>query len=227
MGRDELLSVDNTPLHDRPPLLIDAIVNDDLRVKVLVLHMRSLGGIDETRNQIKRLEQAQSVGRMINDIQRKKNVKLAVIGDFNAFEFPDGYVDLAGVIQGDFDPAESLVCFEPGVSCDDVVRQDLVNEILSLPPEERYSFVFRASAQILDQVMTSRKLSKFVTGLEIARGNADAARLLVDDDGTLADLAVRASDHDGLVLYVCKDDDDCFDDEDDDDDDDDEDDDDD
>ncbi|MEM1176525.1 MAG: lamin tail domain-containing protein, partial [Pseudomonadota bacterium] len=214
LGKDELLSVDGSPLHDRPPLLLDAIINEDLRVKVLALHMRSLGGIEETRNQIKRLEQAQSVGRMINDIQRKRKVKLAVVGDFNAFEFPDGYVDLAGVIQGDFDAAESLVCTV--AACDDVVERDLVNEILNAPEEERYSFVFNASAQILDQVMTSRKLSKLVTDIEFARGNADAARLLVEDDGTLADLAVRASDHDGIVLYVCKDDDDCFDDDDDD-----------
>ena len=28
---------------------------------------------------------------------------------------------------------------------------------------------------------------------------------LVEDDGTLDDLELRASDHDGLVLYVCKD----------------------
>lgn len=62
--------------------------------------------------------------------------------------------------------------------------------------------------------MTSRKLAKFVTGLEFARGNADAAEELVEDDGTLDELALRASDHDGLVLYLCKDDD-CDDDDDD------------
>ena len=67
-----------------------------------------------------------------------------------------------------------------------------------------------------DHAMTSRKLSKFVTDLQFARGNADAATALGDDDGTEGELALRASDHDGLVLYICKDDDDCDEDDDDD-----------
>ena len=93
------------------------------------------------------------------------------------------------------------------------------NEILNIDPAERYSFIFRDSfnpegsrgdAQILDQAMTSKKLTKSVTGLEFARGNADAAAVLVEDDGTLDELSLRASDHDGLVLYFCKDNDDCL-----------------
>ncbi|MDX1517856.1 MAG: lamin tail domain-containing protein [Woeseiaceae bacterium] len=228
LGADELFTFDNPPsaLHDRPPLLIDAILGEDLRVKVMVLHMRSLGGIETERVQRKRLEQALSVAQKIEEIQdAKRNVKLVVLGDFNAFEFTDGYVDVAGIIQGRFEPTASLVCSSAG--CPDVVTQDLTNEVLNIDPSERYSFIFRDSfnadgsrgdAQILDQAMTSRKLSKFVTGLEFARGNADAAEELVEDDGTLDELSLRSSDHDGLVLYLCKDDDDCGDDDSDDDD---------
>ena len=222
LGADELFAGDSppSPLHDRPPLLIDAILDEDLRVKVMVLHMRSLGGIETERVQRKRLEQALSVAQKVQDIQRKKkNVKLVVIGDFNAFEFTDGYVDVAGIIQGDFDPAQSLICSL--ANCPDLVDRDLTNEILNIDPAERYSFIFRDSfnadgsrgdAQILDQAMTSRKLAKFVTDLAFARGNADAAEELVEDNGTLDELSLRASDHDGLVLYLCKDDDDCEDD---------------
>jgi len=225
LGADELFTFDDpdSPLHDRPPLLIDAILDEDLRIKVMVLHMRSLGGVTTERTQRKRLEQALSVAEKVQEIQRKKGQKkLLVIGDFNAFEFTDGYVDLAGLIQGNFDPAESLVCSY--ATCLDLVTPDLTNEILNIDPAERYSFIFRDSfnpagsrgdAQILDQAMTSKKLAKFVTGLEFARGNADAAEELVEDDGTLDELSLRASDHDGLVLYLCKDDDDCFDDDDD------------
>jgi hypothetical protein len=219
LGADELFTFDEppSPLHDRPPLLIDAILGEGLRAKVMVLHMRSLGGIEGERTQRKRLAQALSVAQMVQDIQTsKKNVKLLVIGDFNAFEFTDGYVDLAGIIKGDFDPTQSLVCSFS--VCADLVTQDLTDEILNIAPSERYSFIFRDSfnaagsrgdAQILDHAMTSKKLAKFVTGLEFARGNADAAEELVEDDGTLDDLALRASDHDGLVLYICKDDDEC------------------
>ncbi len=227
LGADELFSFDGTALHDRPPLLLDATLDEDLRVEVMVLHMRSLGGIATERVQRKRLAQALSVAQMVEDIQSKKrNVKLVVIGDFNAFEFTDGFVDVAGIIKGEFDPQQSLVC--SFASCPDIVTRDLTNVLLTIDPAERYSFIFRDSfnadgsrgdAQILDHAMTSRKLTKFVTGLEFARGNADAAEELVEDDGTLDELALRASDHDGLVLYLCKDDDDCDDDDDDDDDD--------
>ena len=214
LGADELFMFDNPPsaLHDRPPLLIDTILSEDLRVMVMVLHNRSLGGITTERVQRKRLAQAQSVAQMIEGIQSKKNVKLVVIGDFNAFEFTDGYVDVAGIIKGDFDPAQSLVCSL--TACPAIVTNALTDEILNINANERYSFIFRDSfnaagsrgdAQILDHAMTSKKLAKFVTGLEFARGNADAAEELVEDDGTLDDLELRASDHDGLVLYVCKD----------------------
>ncbi len=218
LGADEQFDFDNPPsaLHDRPPLLLKAICDGEFRISVMVLHMRSLGRIETERTQQKRFEQAMSVARKVQDIQKSnRKVKLVVIGDFNAFEFTDGYVDLAGIIKGDFDPTQSLVCTFN--SCVDLVKPNLTDEVLNIVPSERYSFIFRDSfnpngsrgdAQILDHAMTSKRLGKHVTGLEFARGNADAAEELVEDDGTLDDLTLRASDHDGLVLYLCKDDDD-------------------
>lgn len=209
LAADELFMFEDevSPLHDRPPLLLDAVLSEDLRVKVLAVHMRSLSRIETPRVQRKRLEQAQSIARLVEDIQKKRNVKLVVAGDFNAFEFTDGYVDVAGIIAGDFNPTESLAC--ESAPCPDLVARDLENQVTTIDPNDRYSFVFRGNAQILDQALTSRKLSKLVTGLEFARGNSDAAAILVEDAGVEAELPVRASDHDGLVLYVCKDDDDC------------------
>ena len=55
--------------------------------------------------------------------------------------------------------------------------------------------------------MTSAGLGDLVQDLEYGRGNADAAEELLDDNGTLAPLSLRSSDHDGLVLYVFKDED--------------------
>jgi len=181
----------------------------------MVLHMRSLGGIEGTRTQQKRYEQAQSVAGKIQDIQEADpEVNLVVLGDVNAFEFTDGYVDLAGIVKGDFDPNESVVCAVN--DCVDLVSPNLVDEVLNLDPEERYSFIFRDSfnaagsrgdAQILDHAMTSQGLVPLVTGLEFARGNVDAAEELVEDDGTLDQLVLRSSDHDGLVLYFFRDED--------------------
>jgi hypothetical protein len=217
LGAAELFAFDvpASALHDRPPLLLAAICDGAFPISVMVLHMRSLGGIETERTQQKRFEQAQSVAQKVQDIQiADPNVNLVVIGDFNAFEFTDGYVDLAGIIKGDFDPDQSLVCSFN--SCIDLVTPDLTDELLNIAPSERYSFIFRDSfnrdgsrgdAQILDHAITSQRLGGLVTGLEFARGNADAAEELVEDDGTLDDFRLRASDHDGLVLYLSKDED--------------------
>jgi hypothetical protein len=216
LGASETLSVDGSLLHYRPPLVLEGTLNDSFPISVMGLHMRSLGGIETARTQQKRYEQAQSVAQMVQDIQdADPNVNLVVIGDFNAFEFTDGYVDLAGIIKGDFNPDESLVCSSN--SCVDLVSPDLTDEVLEIEDTtERYSFIFRDSfnpagsrgdAQVLDHAMTSAAMSSVVNGLEFARGNADAAEEFVEDDGTLGDLELRASDHDGLVLYVFRDED--------------------
>jgi len=215
LGAAEILSVDGSLLHDRPPLLLEGTVKDTFPVSVMVLHMRSLNNIESERTQVKRLEQALSVAQKVQDIQTANpNVNLVVLGDFNAFEFTDGYVDLAGIIKGEFNPDQSLVC--SFAVCADLVSPNLTDEVLNINPQERYSFIFRDSfnsdgsrgdAQILDHAMTSQGLDGLVTGLEYARGNADAAEELNEDDGTLGELALRASDHDGLVLYIFRDED--------------------
>ncbi len=215
LGADELLSVDGSLLHDRPPLLLEGTIADAFPISVMVLHMRSLNGIEGDRTQQKRYEQAQSVAQKVQDIQSlNPDVNLVVLGDFNAFEFTDGFVDLAGIVKGDYNPDESVVCSQR--DCVDLVSPNLIDEVLNVEPEERYSYIFRDSynsegsrgdAQILDHAMTSQALGPLVTGLEFARGNADAAAELVEDDGSLGDLTLRASDHDGLVLYIFRDED--------------------
>lgn len=202
-GADEMLSVDGSLLHDRPPLLLDAAYvgnGGPFPVRVMVVHMRSLLGIDNAstadRVRRKRLDQAQSVARMAQEIQRAgPETRLVVMGDFNAFEFTDGYVDVVGQIRGRFDPAASLL------SGPDLVDPDLTDEVERLAPRERYSFVFDGTAQAIDHALASRALVSWIRGAAYGRGNADAALSLMDDDRT----PLRASDHDGLVLFLMSD----------------------
>ena len=180
-------------LHDRPPLVLRAWTGLLLPINVMVVHNRSLGGIETPRVQQKRFEQAQSIAQKVQDIQTARPWSaLVVIGDFNAFEFSDGYVDAVGHIRGSFDPADALL------SGADLVDPDLINQVTAIDEGARYSFVFRGSAQVLDHALTSSRLDLRVRGLEYARGNADAAVDLINDDTTL----LRASDHDGLVLFL-------------------------
>ena len=203
LSKDEILDFDGSLLHDRPPLLLEGrSINEgaDYPIAVMVVHNRSLSRIDDpntgARVRAKRLAQAESIARSVNDLQTANpDIRLIVLGDFNAFQFSDGYVDAVGVIAGSFDPDASLL---PGT---DYVDPDLINHIYSLPQNERYSFVFGGSAQALDHVLTSMALDMSFRGLEFGRGNADAAVDLINDDSNL----LRSSDHDGLVLFLTKD----------------------
>jgi len=203
LAAGELLTFDNSLLHDRPPLLLEGSVDVggvENPIAVMVVHNRSLGGIEDPgdgpRVRQKRLEQAQSIATIVQDLQTMDpNVRLAIVGDFNAFEFTDGYVDAVGQIAGDFVAAESLL------SGPDLVDPNLTVQTTTIPAAERYSFIFRGSAQALDHALTSSVLSGLVRGYEYGRGNADEALILLDDDTT----AARSSDHDGFVLFVVSD----------------------
>ena len=141
LGANETLSVDGSLLHDRPPLLLKgSFINGSFLspIAVMAVHNRSLNDIDHPvlgpRVRQKRLEQAQSIAQKVQDLQTANpNIRLVVTGDFNAYEFSDGYVDAAGQIAGDFNPSENLL------SGPDLVNPNLVKQVLSLPAEQRYS----------------------------------------------------------------------------------------
>jgi predicted extracellular nuclease len=206
LGATETLSVDGTLLHDRPPLMLEGRYiggSIDFPLAIMVNHTRSLNGIDDadpvgSRTRQKRLEQAQSIAQKVQDYQTASPATpLVVIGDLNAFEFSDGYVDVVGQIAGDFNPADNLL------SGPDLVSPDLTKQTLSIPTTERYSLIYHGSSQTLDHALSSQSADPWVRGVEYGRGNADAALDLINDGGT----ALRSSDHDGLVLYLITDDD--------------------
>ena len=201
LGAAEFISTDpSDPLHDRPPLLLEATVSvgvDTREVNVMVVHNRSFSRIDDPtegdRVRTKRLEQAESIAQKVQTIQTDEpNVPLIVIGDFNDYEFSDGYVDAIGHIKGDFNPADALL------SGMDFVSPNLVNVVETVPTDDRYSFIFRQNAQVLDHALLSTEAMKIFVSMQYGRGNADAAEVQQDDP--MAGFAV--SDHDGLVVYL-------------------------
>ena len=120
------------------------------------------------------------------------DIQLVVTGDFNAFQFTDGYVHNLGILTGDPGPDPSEF------PTPDLITPDLANQILTLPPPEQYSFIFGGSSQVLDHMLTSVGISPKVSGIEYPRANADAPDSFGDDPMS----ALRTSDHDGLVLYL-------------------------
>ena len=212
LGRFEILHFDDASfpdslLNDRPPLLLEArqvADGSDFPIAVMAIHGRSLSSIDSAtsgkRVRQKRLEQAQFVATSVQALQdANPDINLVVAGDFNAFEFTDGYVDVTGHMKGGFVAGDNLICDTN--LCDDLVDPNLINQVLMISEGERYSFIFRGNAQTLDHALTSGGLDELIRGFSYGRGNADAAVDLINDDST----PLRSSDHDGLVLFMIKD----------------------
>ncbi|MBT8069663.1 MAG: lamin tail domain-containing protein [Gammaproteobacteria bacterium] len=208
LGRFEILSFDGSLLNDRPPLLLEGrqvADGSDFPLAVMAIHGRSLGGIDDSgsngeRVRQKRYEQAQFVAQQVQMLQvANPDINLVVAGDFNAFEFSDSYVDVTGIMKGDFTASEDLICETN--PCTDQVNPDLLNQVLMIDAGERYSFIFQGNAQTLDHALTSSGLDELVRDFQFGRGNSDAAVDLINDANT----PLRSSDHDGLVLFLAKD----------------------
>ena len=205
-GKDDTFTFNgNTALlNDRPPLVLRGAYTGNgaaFPITVIAVHQRSLSGIegngsDAARVRAKRFEQALRLSQYIQGLQTSEpNLRLVVTGDFNAFEFSDGYVDVMGQLTGSLDPAGALL---PGT---DEIDPDLTNQLLSEPPAERYSFIFDGSSQALDHSLTTQALNPFVRGLDHFRGNADAPAIFETDLSTI----LRTADHDGLVLFLMSD----------------------
>ena len=119
--------------HDRPPLVLHATIDPNGvnpgKVIVVVNHLQSfidielLGGVGP-RVRARRTAQAESIARLLQDLQQDNaNVPVIAVGDYNAFEFSDGYTDPMSVIAGTPTPGNQIVVpGEPG-PCHSRLRQ--------------------------------------------------------------------------------------------------------
>jgi predicted extracellular nuclease len=205
-GKDDTFVFNSTTflLNDRPPLLLEGSYTgngEDFPIAVIAVHQRSLSGIDGNgldaqRVREKRHQQALRLSQFIQQLQTDTpGLRLVAIGDFNAFQFTDGYVDVMGQVTGNPDPAGALI------PTTDEVNPDLTNQTFSEPEDQRYSFVFDGSAQALDHGVTSAGLAPFLRGAEHSRGNSDAPFSYDDDPAT----PLRSADHDGFALFIMSD----------------------
>ncbi|WP_188310302.1 lamin tail domain-containing protein [Arenimonas fontis] len=197
-------------LFDRPPLHLSAVVNgdngEDYPLEVLLNHTLSLldvnslngnatwGTLGERARQ-KRRQQAERLSQLVEAIQSADpSPPLVLIGDYNAFEFSDGYVDVIGIISGKPAPANEVLV--PG---DSAVTVPLTNLLETVPAEQRYSYVFEGNTQSLDHALVNAAaLASADAQLYHARVNADFAADLAADPT----VPVRSSDHDPLVAEL-------------------------
>jgi predicted extracellular nuclease len=207
-------------LNDRPPLLLDASFGGQ-RFAVLVIHNRSLSSVDTTRVQRKRLEQAEYVAAIAQAWQTGTgsdvalvspdadvtlgasgetvpaadgSVPLVIVGDYNAYEFTDGYVDVTGQIKGTAVQADNMTW------ATQTTTPTLCDAGLTTDPATRYSFMFDGYVQELDHALLTRTAWTDFVSLHNAHGNADTSEAgpEVIDSSTPA----RSADHDGQVLTL-------------------------
>jgi predicted extracellular nuclease len=215
LGKDAVLTNPDSStdlLNDRPSLLLRARVHQangaSRELTVIANHLRSLSSVNSTdpgangwategaRVRAKRAAQAKYLAEIVQARQAADpNELLVLLGDFNAFEFNDGFVDSMGIIGGN--------AAAPGTVFNHVaspVTRPLTNLAALMPAGERYSFSFDGSAQSLDHLLVNQAILDAGFGVrgEHARINADFG---VDNFGDWT-VPVRVSDHDPVVLYL-------------------------
>ncbi len=192
-------------LFDRPPFVLEARF-EDMPVTVILNHLRSLIDVNNT-TAFRPPPCTETVGSRVREkrrlgaealadlIESRQHENLVVLGDMNAFEFSDGYVDVIGTLEGSPAAAEQVV--EPSV---DRWDHAMFNLAMQVPPMERYSFVFEGSAQVLDHVLVNQAMLYRLTRFTYARTNADFPAPFSTDPGTTQ----RLSDHDAPVAYFAR-----------------------
>ena len=135
----------------------------------------------------------QALARVAESLEDEK---LIIVGDFNAFQFTDGYTDVMGQLTGGVTASENLL------SGDVLVDPPLVNLIDRVPAAQRYSYAFPSNrqhtAQVLDHALVNQEMLGSVVGITYARGNADARRRAEEDNPDSALFASTAVPQTGL-----------------------------
>jgi uncharacterized protein len=145
------------------------------------------------RVRAKRKAQAASVAGLLQELQMlHPGTVIISVGDYNAFQFNDGYTDPIATLKGEPTPDDQLVVDESP----DLVEPNFFNLTDILPAAERYSFIFEGTPQALDHVLVNSVGGSYLQRYAIARGNSDfpeqPASLFADD----VTRPERASDHD-------------------------------
>jgi hypothetical protein len=187
-------------IFDRPPLLLRGsyVANGaPFDVAVIAVHLRSLNDIETSeRVRVKRQAGALRLAELIDGLlDAEPGLRLVVAGDFNAFEFSDGYVDVLAQLTG----VAGLGAMIPSAAVE--TYQGMANLVLGVSASDRYSYTHEGSAQVLDHALASSAALEYVRELAFARVNADAPAAPAGDAAT----AAGVSDHDGLTVFLMTD----------------------
>jgi uncharacterized protein len=211
LGKDEKFENPNTKddvfLNDRPPFMLraavkDAKTNQPFELTVIVNHLKSLRGYNDEKDapfvRMKKKLQAEFLAKFVAErLKVNPNERIALVGDFNAFQFNDGIMDVVGTIKGTPAPKDSVF-----IASEDFLNPDLTDLVDVIKPNQQYSYSFDGNAQVLDHFLVTPALKKYVKGFGYARINADFPEIYRNDPNRVE----RFSDHDAAVAFFTLDD---------------------
>ncbi|HEV2882078.1 MAG TPA: Ig-like domain-containing protein [Pyrinomonadaceae bacterium] len=193
-------------LNDRPPLVLRAHVQPtgaNVPVIVVVNHLRSFIDIETItgegpRVRAKRKAQSEFLADLLQDLQTDNPATSVIsVGDYNAYQFSDGYTDPIATIKGNPTPDDQIVVDQSP----DLVNPNFFNLVDELPAAERYSFIFEGTPQALDHVIVNNVAHARNTRFAIARNNSDFPEVPAAAFASNAARPERNSDHDMPVAF--------------------------
>lgn len=166
----------------RKPLAAEFEFNGE-RVVVIANHFNSKGGDlkpfgsiqPATRSsEVQRAKQAALVNGFVKELLNKDpDVNIAVLGDFNDFQFSS----TLNIVEGN----------------------ELDNLVNKLPENKRYSYIYDGNSQTLDHILVSKNLSE-MAAIEVVHVNADfetADGRVSDHDPLLAQFSIKNTVEEG------------------------------
>jgi predicted extracellular nuclease len=195
-------------LNDRPPLVLRATVGagtlNPRQIIIVVNHLRSFIDIELVtgegpRVRAKRKAQGEFLADLLQGLQTDNpGVPVLSIGDYNAYQFNDGYTDPIATAKGTPTADDQMVVD----ASPDLVNPNFINLTDTLPADQRYSFIFEGTPQAIDHMLLNTVAASYVQRYHIARNNADFPEVpgsLFASDATRPE---RNSDHDMPMVYL-------------------------
>lgn len=211
-GKDEKfknpVSKDDVYLNDRPPFLLRAAIKDTktnqpFEFTVIANHLKSFRGYTDDKDapfvQMKKKLQAEFLAKAVAErLKNNPQERIAIIGDFNFYQFNDGIMDVIGILKGTASGKDEIM----NPSTEAIPNLNLTNLVDLIKASERYSYSFDGNAQVLDHFLVSPAMKNHINGFGYARLNADFPEIYRNDDTRVE----RFSDHDAAVAYFTFDD---------------------
>jgi len=180
-------------------------VQPDLSVfsfTVIANHLRSLSAVDSltsAHTRVKRQKQAESLATLIHSFETSGDPNrvapydnnIVSLGDYNSFEFNDGYVDVVGTVLGTPAPADQVV--QPSTT----ISTNMYDLLAFASAGQNYSYSFDGDAQTLDHELVNHSMLARFSRIAYGRMDADYPEAFRNDPNR----PERVSDHDPGVAY--------------------------